>query len=173
MKTVKEIAEITGLNKQKVYREIRKNGIKPQNKIDGINYFSDSVLRFFDKKSETQNETESEKVNSDKVCDDKSFDNFQLIQELKQEVKFLREQIKIKDNQIETLLRLLDQQQRLSLSDKKQIEFEAKKSKEKDKPVSNVVSKKTDEKADISSDVEKSSFNSGFKKMIKKIRNKL
>lgn len=171
MKTVKEISGITGLNKQKIYREIRKNGIKPQKKIDGINYFSDSVLRFFDKKSEIQDETESKKVNGDKVCDDKSFNDFQLIQELKREVKFLREQIKIKDNQIETLSRLLDQQQRLSLSDKKQIEFEARKSEKEDETVSDVVSKKSFETVDIPSDVEKNSFNFSFKKMIEKIKN--
>lgn len=167
MKTVKEISRITGLNKQKIYREIRKNGIKPQKKIDGINYFSDSVLCFFDKKSETQDETESKKVNSDKVCDDKSFNDFKLIQELKQEVEFLREQIKIKDSQIETLSCLLDQQQRLSLSDKKQIEFEARKIEKEDEAVSDVVSKKSSETVDIPSDVEKNSF----KKMIEKIKN--
>lgn len=172
MKNVKEIEKITGINKQKIYREIRKNGIKPQKKIDGINYFSDSILRFFDEKSKTQNETKSEKTNDDKSCNNKSFDDFQVIQELKQELKFLRNQINKKDEQIETLSRLLDQQQRLSLSDKKQIEIKEKKANKKDESVSDVVSKKIDEKADLSNDMKKNNFNFSFKKMMKKIKNR-
>lgn len=172
MKNVKEIEKITGTNRQKIYREIRKNGIKPQKKIDGVNYFSDSILRFFDEKSKTQNETKSEKINDDKSCNNNSFDDFQVIQELKQELKFLRNQIDKKDEQIETLSRLLDQQQRLSLSDKKQLEIKEKKDNKKDESVSDIVSKKNDKRVNVLEDREKMSFKNSFKSVFSKFLKK-
>lgn len=168
MKNVKEIEKITGINRQKIYRIIRKNGLKPEEKINGTNYFSDDVLVFLKKENETKSETETENVkcdNADKIND--SID-FQLIQELKQEVKQLQKQIEIKDGQIETLSRLLDQQQKLSLADKKQIENHSKKDDESSKVVSESVSKKTDEKADIPVVTMKKSFKDSFKSVLKK-----
>lgn len=172
MKSVKEIEKETGINKQKIYREIRKNGLKPQKKINGINYFSDDVLVFFSVKNETKSETETERAkcgNNDSI--DGSID-FQLIQELKQEVKQLQKQIEIKDGQIETLSRLLDQQQKLSLADKKQIENHSKKDDNSSKVVSESVSKKTDEKADIPVTTTKKSFKSSFKSVLNKFLGK-
>lgn len=168
MKNVKEIEELTGINRQKIYRIIRKNGLKPEEKINGTNYFSDSILGFFEKENETKSEIRTEKVkcdNADKIND--SID-FQLIQELKQEVRQLQKQIEIKDGQIETLSRLLDQQQKLSLADKKQIENHSKKDDESSKVVSESVSKKVDEKVDIPVFTTKKSFKDSFKSVLKK-----
>lgn len=167
MKSVKEIEKETGINKQKIYREIRKNGLKPQKKINGINYFSDDVLVFFNAKSETKSETETEKVKCGNVDNINGSIDFQLIHELKQEVKQLRKQIEIKDGQIETLSRLLDQQQKLSLADKRQIEDHSKKDEEISQTVSETVSKKTDEKVDVSIDSQKNSFKKNFKNVFK------
>lgn len=171
MKSVKEIEKLTGINKQKIYRIIRKNGLKPQKKIDGTNYFSDNILGFFEKENEVKSETKTEKVkchNADKI---NGFIDFQLIQELKQEVKQLQKQIEVKDNQIENLSRLLDQQQKLSLADKKHIENHSNKDNKNDdmifKPVSNSVLEKTDEKADVSVDSQKNSFKKSFKTIFK------
>lgn len=168
MKSVKEIEKETGINKQKIYREIRKNGLKPQKKINGINYFSDDVLVFFNAKSETKSETGTEKVKCDNDDNINGSIDFQLIQELKQEVKQLRRQIEIKDGQIETLSRLLDQQQKLSLADKKQIENHNKKDDEISKTVSETVSKKTNEKTDIPVVTTKKSFKDSFKSVLGK-----
>lgn len=168
MKSVKDIEKETGINKQKIYREIRKNGLKPQKKINGINYFSDDVLVFFSAKNEIKNETESKKAKCGNADEVNGSVDFQLIQELKREVKQLQEQIEIKDRQIETLSRLLDQQQKLSLADKKQIENHSKKDDEGLKAVSESVSKKTDEKADISVVSTKNSFKDSFKSVLDK-----
>lgn len=163
MKNVKEIEKETGINKQKIYREIRKNGLKPLKKINGINYFSDDILIFFKNK----NETVSEKMGCENINKISDSIDFQLIQELKQEVKQLQKQIEIKDGQIETLSRLLDQQQKLSLADKRQIEDHSKKDEEVSQTVSETVSKKTDEKVDVSIDSRKNSFKNVFKRFVK------
>lgn len=168
MKNVKEIEELTGINRQKIYRVIRKNGLKPEEKINGTNYFSDSILGFFEKENETKSETGTENGKCDNASKISDSIDFQLIQELKQEVKQLQEQIEIKDRQIETLSRLLDQQQKLSLADKKQIENYSKKDDEDLKAVSESVSKKTDEKADISVVSTKNSFKDSFKSVLDK-----
>lgn len=168
MKTVKEIEKETGINKQKIYREIRKNGLKPQKKINGINYFSDDVLVFFSAKNEMKSETETEKVKCDNDDNINGYVDFKLIQELKQEVKQLRKQIEIKDDQIETLSRLLDQQQKLSLADKKQIENHNRKDDEFSQTVSETVSKKSDEKADVSISSRENSFKKSFKTIFKR-----
>ena len=168
MKNVKEIEKITGINRQKIYRIIRKNGLKPKEKINGTNYFSDSILGFFEKENEIKSETKTKKVKRDNVNKINDSIDFKLIQELKQEVKQLQEQIEIKDGQIETLSRLLDQQQKLSLADKKQIENHSKKDDESSKVVSESVSKKTDEKVDIPVVSTKKSFKDSFKSVLKK-----
>ena len=170
MKNVKEIEKWTGINRQKIYRIIRKNGLKPKEKINGTNYFSDSILGFFEKENKIKNETRIEKMKCDKVDKINGSIDFQLIQELKQEVKQLQKQIEIKDGQIETLSRLLDQQQKLSLADKKQIENHIKKDDESSKVVSELVSKKTDEKADTSVITAKKSFKDSLKWFLRKMR---
>lgn len=172
MKNVKEIEKITGINRQKIYRIIRKNGLKPKEKINGTNYYSDNILGFFEKENETKNETRTEKVKCDNIDKINDSIDFQLIQELKQEVKQLQKQIEIKDGQIETLSRLLDQQQKLSLADKKQIENHSKKDDESSKVVSESVSKKTDEKVDVPAVTEKKSFKKSFKLVLDKFLKK-
>lgn len=172
MKNVKEIEKLTGINRQKIYRIIRKNGLKPKEKINGTNYFSDNILGLFEKENETRSETgigNGECDNTSKIND--SID-FQLIQELKQEVKQLQKQIEIKDGQIETLSRLLDQQQKLSLTDKKQIENHSKKDDESLKVVSKLVSKKTDEKVDMPIVTSRKSFKNSFKSVLNKFLKK-
>lgn len=168
MKNVKEIEKMTGINRQKIYRIIRKNGLKPEEKINGTNYFSDNILGFFEKENETSSETKIENVKCDNASKVNDSIDFQLIQELKQEVKQLQKQIEIKDGQIETLSRLLDQQQKLSLADKKQIENHSKKDNNSSKVVSESVSKKTDEKADIPVVTPRKSFKDSFKSVLKK-----
>ena len=168
MKNVKEIEELTGINRQKIYRIIRKNGLKPKEKVNGTNYFSDSILGFFEKENETKSETETENGKRDNADKINGSIDFQLIQELKLEVKQLQKQIEIKDGQIETLSRLLDQQQKLSLADKKQIENHSKKDDESSKVVSESVLKKTDEKADIPVVTPRKNFKDSFKSVLKK-----
>ena len=172
MKNVKEIEKLTGINRQKIYRIIRKNGLKPKEKINGINYFSDSILGFLEKENETRSETRTEKVKCDNADKINNSIDFQLIQELKQEVKQLQKQIEIKDGQIETLSRLLDQQQKLSLADKKQIENHSKKDDNSTKVVSESVNRKTDEKADIPVVTTKNSFKDSFKSVLNKFLKK-
>lgn len=172
MKNVKEIEELTGINRQKIYRIIRKNGLKPKEKINGTNYFSDNILGFFEKENEIKNETKTEKVKCDNTDKINGSVDFQLIQELKQEVKQLQKQIEIKDGQIETLSRLLDQQQKLSLADKKQIENHSKKDDESSKVVSESVSKKTNEKVDMPVVTTKKSFKDSFKSVLNKFLKK-
>lgn len=172
MKNVKEIEKLTGINRQKIYRVIRKNGLKPEEKINGTNYFSDNILGFFEKESETKSKTETENGKCDNVGRINDSIDFQLIQELKQEVKQLQKQIEIKDGQIETLSRLLDQQQKLSLADKKQIENHSKKDDESSKVVSESVSKKTDERVDIPVVSTRNSFKDSFKSVLNKFLKK-
>lgn len=172
MKNVKEIEKLTGINRQKIYRVIRKNGLKPEEKINGTNYFSDNILGFFERESETKSKIETENGKCDNVGRINDSIDFQLIQELKQEVKQLQKQIEIKDGQIETLSRLLDQQQKLSLADKKQIENHSKKDDESSKVVSESVSKKTDERVDIPVVSTRNSFKDSFKSVLNKFLKK-
>ena len=170
MKNVKEIEKLTGINRQKIYRIIRRNGLKPEEKINGTNYFSDNILGFFEKENKTKSETKIENGKCDNASKINDSIDLQLIQELKQEVKQLQKQIEIKDGQIETLSRLLDQQQKLSLADKKQIENHDKKDNNNSKVVSESVSKKTDEKADTSVITAKKSFKDSLKWFLRKMR---
>lgn len=100
--SMKQIADITNVSKQTVYRYIKKNHIEPETVgANNVQMFSSEVL------SEIQQEYSSS-TSSNKTTNSSSDTNAQL--------EALQKQLDVKDEQIAELHRLLDQQQRLNLS---------------------------------------------------------
>lgn len=100
--SMKQIADITNVSKQTVYRYIKKNHIEPETiGANNVQMFSSEVL------SKIQQEYSSS-TSSNKTTNSSSDTNAQL--------EALQKQLDVKDEQIAELHRLLDQQQRLNLS---------------------------------------------------------
>ena len=123
LKTIKELADELGVNKQNVQYHIKSLPNKERLKnekgiilltIDEQNFIRAKIL----------------KISTDKVLTDKE-NNFLIekikiqeeqIRDLKEQRRNGKEQLDIKDSQIAQMQNLLDQQQRLALQDKKLLE---------------------------------------------------
>ena len=126
MKTLKEIADLFGVKKDKVKYEAKKLPSKYLVKKNNITYINSEGIK------------ELEKVLVGKVPSEK-LGNYLHDSPLKKTIELLEkqleqqnEQLKVKDNQIESLLEKLDQEQRLNLAnmqDKQILQLELKESK--------------------------------------------
>ena len=128
LKTIKELADELGVNKQNVQYHIKSLPNKERLKnekgiilltIDEQNFIRAKILKI-----------STDKVLADKVSTDKE-NNFLIekikiqeeqIRDLKEQRRNGKEQLDIKDSQIAQMQNLLDQQQRLALQDKKLLE---------------------------------------------------
>ena len=133
LKTIKELADELGVNKQNVQYHIKSLPNKERLKnekgiilltIDEQNFIRAKILKISTDKVST------DKVLADKVSTDKE-NNFLIekikiqeeqIRDLKEQRRNGKEQLDIKDSQIAQMQNLLDQQQRLALQDKKLLE---------------------------------------------------
>ena len=125
LKTIKELADELGVNKQNVQYHIKSLPNKERLKnekgiilltIDEQNFIRAKILKI-----------STDKVLADKILTDKE-NNFLIekikiqeeqIRDLKEQRRNGKEQLDIKDSQIAQMQNLLDQQQRLALQDKK------------------------------------------------------
>lgn len=130
LKTIKELADELGVNKQNVQYHIKSLPNKERLKnekgiilltIDEQNFIRAKILKISTDKVLT------DKVSTDKISTDKE-NNFLIekikiqeeqIRDLKEQRRNGKEQLDIKDSQIAQMQNLLDQQQRLALQDKK------------------------------------------------------
>ena len=133
LKTIKELADELGVNKQNVQYHIKSLPNKERLKnekgiilltIDEQNFIRAKILKI------STDKVLADKVSTDKVSTDKE-NNFLIekikiqeeqIRDLKEQRRNGKEQLDIKDSQIAQMQNLLDQQQRLALQDKKLLE---------------------------------------------------
>ena len=136
MKTLKEIADFFGVKKDKVKYEAKKLPSKYLVKKNNITYINDKGIK------------ELEKILVGKSPSEKAGNSPQdsplkkTIELLEKQLEQQSEQLKVKDNQIESLLEKLDQEQRLNLAnvhEKQQLQIELK---EKNKSIFNRIFKK-------------------------------
>ena len=136
MKTLKEIADFFGVKKDKVKYEAKKLPSKYLVKKNNITYINDKGIK------------ELEKILVGKSPSEKVGNSLQdsplkkTIELLEKQLEQQSEQLKVKDNQIESLLEKLDQEQRLNLAnvhEKQQLQIELK---EKNKSIFNRIFKK-------------------------------
>ena len=120
-KTIKQMADALGVDKQRVYRYIKKNCISEAHQKNGVMYY-DEVVENRIKQAFSQNEPYQESASSDTVFD-----------VLLKQSEMLRKELEIKNKQISDLndrlaecQKLLDQYQKLSAMEKvvKKIEME-------------------------------------------------
>lgn len=104
-KTIKQIADSLNLDKQKVYRFIKKNNISESHQKNGTKYYNDSSQTFIFKhfKKETTSKGSHQSASFDTV------------------ISILQEEITVKNKQIEELQNLLNQQQQLQLMEQKKM----------------------------------------------------
>ena len=133
LKTIKELADELGVNKQNVQYHIKSLPNKERLKnekgiilltIDEQNFIRAKILKI------STDKVLADKISTDKVSTDKE-NNFLIekikiqeeqIRDLKEQRRNGKEQLDIKDSQIAQMQNLLDQQQRLALQDKKLLE---------------------------------------------------
>ena len=138
LKTIKELADELGVNKQNVQYHIKSLPNKERLKnekgiilltIDEQNFIRAKILKISTDKV-LADKISTDKVLADKVSTDKE-NNFLIekikiqeeqIRDLKEQRRNGKEQLDIKDSQIAQMQNLLDQQQRLALQDKKLLE---------------------------------------------------
>ena len=148
LKTIKELADELGVNKQNVQYHIKSLPNKERLKnekgiilltIDEQNFIRAKILKISTDKvladkvladKVSTDKVSTDKVSTDKVSTDKE-NNFLIekikiqeeqIRDLKEQRRNGKEQLDIKDSQIAQMQNLLDQQQRLALQDKKLLE---------------------------------------------------
>lgn len=142
-KTIKQIADDLGVDKQKVYRFIQKNHIDEVHhearRKNGVKYYDEAAQMLI-------KQGISDKVTSNEVHHDvnqnhiKSTSNEAVFESLLKQIDVLQEQIKIKDEeikvknqQIEQLHKLLDQEQQLRMiQEQKVLQIEDSKEEEKE-----------------------------------------
>lgn len=131
MKTVKQIADEIGVDKQKVYRYIVRHGIhevdfdSESGARNKTKYYDDQTVKeimdAFHKSGASQDSEKQEEAadSSDKHAQESESAESQADQEAEDEpsdfVSFLMQQVEEKDRQIFNLQKLLDQEQRLHL----------------------------------------------------------
>jgi predicted DNA-binding protein YlxM (UPF0122 family) len=111
--SVSEFAKLTGISRQSVYKKIK----DPDNQLSTcVNQVDNQIfidIEAFKRISDNQNDNQTDNQTDNKV-DSKN----ELIEILKKELEEKNKQLLEKDKQIETLQRLLDQEQQLHLIDK-------------------------------------------------------
>ena len=120
-KTIKQMADALGVDKQRVYRYIKKSCINEAHQKNGVMYYDEAVEKRI-KQAFSKNEPHQESASSDTVVD-----------VLLKQSEMLQKELEIKNKQISDLndrlaecQKLLDQYQKLSAMEKvvKKIEME-------------------------------------------------
>lgn len=116
--TVSQFAAAVGQSRQNIYKELSKVDSKLTTYlhiIDNRKYIEISAIKLY-KKNETVNYSDNQSVNCDKKTTEKRHNGDNLLTGEKDErILFLERELEEKNKQIETLHKLLDQQQQLSL----------------------------------------------------------
>lgn len=101
MKTIKQIADELGIDKQRVYRYIKKNHINEAHQKNGVMYY-DEVVESDIKQAFSQNEPHQASASNDTVID-----------VLVKQSEMLQKELEIKNKQIEELNERLAENQKL------------------------------------------------------------
>lgn len=113
-KTIKQIADELNVNKQRVYRYIKKNHITEAHQKNGVMYYDENaqkqIISYFKR-------VELENITSEKSLASASFDVI-----LKQS-EMLKNELEAKNEQIAQLQKLLDQQQQLNAMTAQKLEM--------------------------------------------------
>lgn len=119
-KTIKQIADDLGVDKQKVYRFIQKNHIKEvhheAHQKNGVKYYDEAAQMLI-------KQGLSDKVTSNEVHQNhiENTSNEAVFEALLKQIDVLQEELKIKNDQIEQLHKLLDQEQQLRMIQEQRI----------------------------------------------------
>ncbi len=111
-----EIADITGLSKATVSRYLRKNHV-PETIRNNAKLYPETVLKQIQKDQKPHKNKQNQHPSTIQLL-------LEQISQLKNENTTLKEQLKIKDKQIETLSTLTSQAQQLNALDKKNQKIE-------------------------------------------------
>ncbi len=116
--TVSQFAAAVGQSRQNIYKELSKVDSKLTTYlyiIDNRKYIEISAVKLYEKR-ETVNCSDNQSVNCDKKTTEKRQNGDNLLTgENDERILFLERELEEKNKQIETLHKLLDQQQQLSL----------------------------------------------------------
>lgn len=124
-KTIKQIADEIGIDKQKIYRWIKKNCINDVHQKNGVIYIDDAVEILLIKRfnQEVHQEVHQNRIND--VANDEL-------------IFLLRQELDVKNQQIFNMQKLLDQEQKLRmLSEQKVLFLESENSKIKSEEIIN------------------------------------
>jgi len=108
-KSTKEIADYLHLDKQTIYRFIKKNNLIESHQKNGTKYYSEAHQTFINKHFSKKNTSRS---TSKKEHEHDSNDSM---------ISILKEELIMKNKQIEELQKLLSQQQQLQLMEQKKM----------------------------------------------------
>lgn len=111
MKTLKQISDELGIDKQKVYRFVKKNHINEAHQKNGVMYYDD-VAESKIKQGFFQKEVHQESASSEAVID-----------VLLKQSETLQKELDIKNQQIANLQKLLDQEQQLHAMTKQELKL--------------------------------------------------
>lgn len=113
-KTIKQIADELNVNKQRVYRYIKKNHITEAHQKNGVMYYDENAQKQI---TSYFRRVELENITSEKSLASASFDVI-----LKQS-EMLKNELEAKNEQIAQLQKLLDQQQQLNAMTAQKLEM--------------------------------------------------
>lgn len=120
-KTIKQIADEIGIDKQKVYRYIKKNHINEALNDKGVMYYDEISQRLIKREFATNKSSNS---------DSKSDFNDVIIDTLLSQFSMLKDELDSKNIQIAEMQKLLDQEQQLRMAEHQRVlQLEEKKEK--------------------------------------------
>lgn len=117
MYTVADIAKATGYNRSTVTRWLDKQKIKNAQIQSNAPLYDAQVLEKFKKSHNNKKDKDSKQDKTDKLIAEKDA----RISALTDEIELLKNQLKVKDDQIRVANQLADQAQKLNLADKPQL----------------------------------------------------
>jgi hypothetical protein len=141
-KTIKQMADMMEINKLRIYRFIDKNNIKSSETINGAKTYDNDAQQLIYKNFNYISDDHMKKCDN---TNDKT-----IIEDKNEFIKFIKDEVEEKNNQIENLQKMLDQQQQLSLQDKNTISEQKQKLKSMQLLIDTAYDKDNDNKKDNS-----------------------
>lgn len=114
--TIKQLSDEIGVDKQKVYRYIKKNHINEAHQKSGVMYYDEAVQKQI-KQALSQNEVHQDHINEAH----QNHINEAVIDTLLKQSEMLKNELEAKNKQIAEMQKLLDQEQQLRMAEHQKI----------------------------------------------------
>ena len=115
-KTIRQLSDEIGVDKQKVYRYIKKNHINEAHQKNGMMYYDEAVQKQI-KQALSKYEAHQDNINEAH----QNYINEAVLNTLLKQSEMLKNELEFKNQQIAEMQKLLDQEQQLRMAEHKRV----------------------------------------------------